>query len=203
MSVVCCRSAPSSPTHHPLLSSDITLRDVEAKFALPHTPPSQFSLPPTLFPSSSLHSSASLPASPSRPHPTFPGPFKFFAPIGVRSTSIEALAPEIARKRDLLDDDGTPHAKRIRGGKEEGEETRIDQAPAIMKQIHPITLPSLPGAVGSFTQPRPPPSVQFFPIPMVNQPSLPTFLPAQSFAVPTQQSPADLNDHSPSSNEEG
>ena len=206
------RSAPSSPTHHPLMASDFALREVEAKFALPHTPPSQFSLPPSLFPPSaiqSIHSSSSLPASPSRPHPGFAAsPFKYF-PLGVRSTSVEALAPEVARKRDL--EGSIPPAKRTRSGDEEGggEEKRPDPQPAVLKPLHPMPLTAIPGA-SSFTQP--PSGVQFFQIP-VNPPAaasgvpMPTFLPqgfisAGAPAVSSQPS-GEQGNQTPNSHEEG
>ena len=201
------RSAPSSPTHHPLIPSDFALREVETKFALPHTPPSQFSLPPTLFPPSALHSSASLPASPSRPHPSFTGaPLKYFS-IGVPSSSVEALAPEVARKRDLSQEDSTPSAKRTRCGEDEGDDSRADRPHPMMKPLHPMTLSTISGAAGSFPQPHT--GVQFFQIPMVNQPSLSTFLPpgfvgvGSSAALPSQPSSGEQNDQSPTAREEG
>ena len=197
------RSAPSSPTHHPLIPSDLALREVEAKFALPHTPPSQFSLPPTLFPPSALHSSASLPASPSRPHPTFPaGPFRYF-PLGVCSSSVEALAPEVARKRDLGLEEGAPSAKRTRSGEEEGSED--PQLHQMMKPLHPMALSAMSGPPGSFPQPHT--GVQFFQIPMVNQQSLSTFLPPGfvGATLPSQPSPVEQNNSQspPTPHEEG
>jgi hypothetical protein len=200
------KSAPSSPTHHPLIPSDFALREVETKFALPHTPPSQFSLPHTLFPPSALHSSASLPPSPSRTHPTFTaGHFKYFS-LG-RSPSVEALAPEVARKRDHGAEDRTPLAKRNRCREDEGEETRPDPPqPLMMKPLHPMTLSAMSGPAGAFPQPHT--GVQFFQIPMVNQPSLSTFLPpgfvgVGSSALPSQLSSGEHNDKSPTPREEG
>ena len=196
------RSAPSSPTHHPLMPSDFALREVEAKFALPHTPPSQFSLPQSLFPPSAIHSSSSLPASPSRPHPTFPAtPFKYF-PLGIRSSSVEALAPEIARKRDLSHDASSPLAKKTRLTEDELETGRPEPTPAtLLKPLHPMALSSIPGA-SSFAQP--PAGVPFFQIPVVNPQSLPTFLPpgfvgGSAVAAPAQPSLQRENNHSPTS----
>ena len=207
------RSAPSSPTHHPLMASDFALREVEAKFALPHTPPSQFTLPPTLFPPSaiqSLHSSSSLPASPSRPHTGFAAsPFKYF-PLGVRSTSVEALAPEVARKRDLAHEGPLPPAKRTRSGDGEGgvEELRPDPQP-VLKPLHPMSLTTIPGAA-SFTQP--PSGVQFFQIP-VNPSAAPSGVPMPAFlsqgfigAGPpgvSSQPSGEQGNRTPNSHEEG
>ena len=204
------RSAPSSPTHHPLMASDFALHEVESKFALPHTPPSQFSLPPVLFPPSAIHSSSSLPASPSRPHPGFAvAPFKYF-PLGVHSTSVEALAPEVARKRDLAHEDRVPPppAKRTRSADEEGvgEESRPDPQPALLKPMHPMSLTTIPGA-SSFSQP--PTGVQFFvmnqPAPGVLAQSIPTFLPRGFIGAGgpgvSSQPPGEQNDRN--SHEEG
>ena len=177
------RSAPSSPTHHPLMASDFALREMEAKFTLPHTPPSQFTLPPSLF-QSAMHSSSSLPASPSRPHPGFAAASFKYIPLGVRSTSVEALAPEVARKRDSGALEGhTPQSKRTRSGDEDGDGCRLDPPhlpPAVMKTLHPMSLSAIAGS-SSFSQP--PTGVQFYQIPMMNQPSLPTFL-SQGFIKP-------------------
>ena len=191
---ILCRSAPSSPTHHPLMTSDFALREVEAKFALPHTPPSQFSLPPTLFPTAALHSSASLPASPSRPHSGFAAtPFKYF-PLGVRSSSVEALAPEVARKREQGHNESFPPTKKMRSSEEDGEGARPDPQPAMMKSLHPMF-------------PQPSAGVHFFQIPVMNQQTpgvLPTFLP-QGFigaGVPGMASPGETSDMAPNSHDE-
>ena len=186
------------------MASDFALREVEAKFALPHTPPSQFSLPQALFSTSALHSSSSLPASPSRPHPGFAGtPFKYF-PLGIRSSSIEALAPEVAHKRDHGHDEHTPPAKRTRSD-EEGEEVRSDPPASILKPLSSIPLTAIPAT--SF--PQPPAGVQFYQIPVMNQAAvLPTFLPqgfmsAGSQGVSNQPSPAEQNDQPSNSHDEG
>ena len=215
------RSAPTSPTHHHLVASDFALREVEAKFALPHTPPSQFSLPSALFPSSAIHSSSSssLPASPSRPPPGFAAaPFKYF-PLGIHSSSVEALAPEVARKRVHAHEESAslpPTAKRICSGEEEGggEEGRPAPQQVSLKSLHPMALASLPGT--SF--PQPPPGVQFFQIPMMNQAAsgmlgqpLSTFL-SQGFintgstAIPNRPPPVppgDQNERTANSQDEG
>lgn len=200
------RSAPSSPTHHPLMASDFALREVEAKFALPHTPPSQFSLPQALFPTSAIHSSSSLPASPSRPHPGFATPpYKYF-PLGVRSSSVEALAPEVARKRDQSHDDTTPPPKKMRSaGDEDGDEVRPDLQPAMLKSLHPMSLTAIP-AGASFPQPSA--GVQFFQIPVMNQQApgvLPTFIPQGFISAggPGVSSPLEQNDQPPNSHDEG
>lgn len=175
------------------MASDFGLREVEAKFALPHTPPSQFTLPPTLFPQSAMHSSSSLPASPSRPHPGFAAaPFKYF-PVGFRS--VEALAPEVARKREN-EEDHAPQPKRNRSGDEEIDKIRSEQS--VIKPLHPMSLSSITGS--TFSQPTPT-GVQFYPIPMINQSTIATFLP-QGFigtgGPPNQPSPtADQNEQRP------
>lgn len=171
------------------MASEFNLREMEAKFALPHTPPSSahFTLPP-LFAAGIHSSSTSLPASPSRNPSGFAAaaPFKYF-PLGVRSNSVEALAPEVARKRELSQQEDAaqlPAAKRSRPAEEEedrGEEGK-DGSPAL-KTVRPIPMPAiatLPGAT-SFAQPG---SMQFFQLPVLNQPGagvlrqpLSTFLP--------------------------
>ena len=209
-----CRSAPSSPTHHPLMASEFNLREMEAKFALPHTPPSSahFTLPP-------LFASSSLPASPSRNPSGFAAatPFKYF-PLGVRSNSVEALAPEVARKRELSqqqdDTAQLPAAKRSRPAVEEedrGEEGKKDGSPAL-KTVRPIPMPAiatLPGA-SSFGQPS---SMQFFQIPVLNQPPgapvlrqpLSTFLPHSFISTGSAVSshPSGPGNGSTNSKEEG
>lgn len=190
------------------MASDFALREVEAKFALPHTPPSQFTLPQALFPAAAIHSSSSLPASPSRPHHGFAAasPFKYF-PLGIRSSSVEALAPEVARKRDLMHEDQGPPAKRTRPSEEGGEEGRSDPQPALLKTVHPMSLTAIPTA-SSFTQPHAA-GVQFFQIPVPAAPgvSIPTFLPqgfigAGAPGISSQPS-GEQNDQAPNSHEEG
>lgn len=89
------RSAPPSPTHHPLMHSDFSLKEMESKFVLPTPPTSTHFTLPAFFSQIPPSSSHSLPASPSRPPQGFGAtPIKFF-PMGVRSSSsTDALALE-------------------------------------------------------------------------------------------------------------
>ncbi len=189
-----CRSAPTSPTHHPVFPTDLNPRELEAKFAMP-TPPhtSHFALPS--FFSQLSSSSHSLPASPSRPHPSSftATPLKFF-PAQVHSSSTEALALERPRKvicepiTECQEEDEPPISKRPRR-EYDGEGLDAQRPKAAPRVIQLPTITSLPTV--QFSQPS---AMQFLSIPLMassapqpaaaqifNQP-LSSFLPQNFFA---------------------
>ena len=180
------RSAPPSPTHHPIMHTDLNPRELEAKFAMP-TPPttSHFALPH--FFSQISSSSHSLPASPSRLlPPSFSAtPLKFF-PAKIRSSSTEALALERPRKvwepiYEAEEERDEPASKRPRLADGEGNQEALDDRPTIthmratmggrmkMPEGRPIQIPtitSLPTAAAAlqFSQPN---TLQFLSIPLM------------------------------------
>ena len=152
------RSAPPSPTHHPLmhsdfsLKSDLTLKEMESKFVLPTAPTSTpFALP------AFFSSSHSLPASPSHPPQGFSAtPLKFF-PMGVRhSSSTDALALEKPQPRNVTFEiireekelrDSVPASKRPRLEEEESrsnERMKMDSAKVVgVVPGRPIQVPTI------------------------------------------------------------
>ena len=197
------RSAPPSPTHHPLMRPEFNPRELEAKFgpSLCPAPTSHFTLPSFFSQMTAASTSShSLPASPSRPAPLGPAPLgpaplgpaplgpghvRFFQPL-LHSVSTEALALERVRKptiEPIREEAEEPQTKRLRLEEPErltvlaqgrGGPELVGAAPRAAIPVPTITpLSSVPFPPGAGGAASGSGGVQFISVPMVTSAGMP------------------------------